>query len=163
MYLNWFREGKEPIDSEAVNTLRNNVARYTLIQRVLYKEGFLTPLLRCLGELKKERIVHEDVCGRHIGGRCLAVKVLRAGFFFSTLRNICLWYVKKCDKCQQHSNEIKVPTERLYSLVSPWPFYKWGIDILGTFPMSIRQFKFIVVAIKYFTKWIELEPLTTKK
>ncbi|XP_074326700.1 uncharacterized protein LOC141664647 [Apium graveolens] len=46
------------------------------------------------------------------------------------------------------------------------PFCKWGMDILGPFPIASGQRKFIVVAINYFTKWIEakaLAKITTKK
>ena len=42
----------------------------------------------------------------------------------------------------------------------------WGIDILGPFPLAIRQMKYLIVAIEYFTKWIEAEPvaqITTHK
>ncbi|XP_074342279.1 uncharacterized protein LOC141679772 [Apium graveolens] len=42
----------------------------------------------------------------------------------------------------------------------------WGMDILGPFPMASGQRKFIVVAIDYFTKWIEakaLAKITTKQ
>ncbi|KAL0415847.1 UNVERIFIED_CONTAM: Gag-Pol polyprotein [Sesamum latifolium] len=34
-----------------------------------------------------------------------------------------------------------------------------GIDILGPFPQAIAQKKFIVVAVEYFTKWVEAEAL----
>jgi len=34
-----------------------------------------------------------------------------------------------------------------------------GIDILGPFPLAIRQMKYLIVAIQYFTKWIEAEPV----
>ena len=44
-------------------------------------------------------------------------------------------------------------------MVAPWPFAKWGLDILGPFPMGMRQRKFLVVRIDYFTKWVEAEPL----
>ena len=47
-----------------------------------------------------------------------------------------------------------------YSKVS-WPFHKWGIDILGPSPLVPRQLKFLVIAIDFFTKWIEVEPLPT--
>ncbi|XP_074374583.1 uncharacterized protein LOC141714992 [Apium graveolens] len=42
----------------------------------------------------------------------------------------------------------------------------WGMDILGPFPVASGQRKSIVVAIDYFTKWIEakaLAKITTKK
>jgi len=53
----------------------------------------------------------------------------------------------------------KAPPEELKSIYSPWPFHTWGIDILGPFPLAIRQMKYLVVAIEYFTKWIEAEPV----
>ena len=31
---------------------------------------------------------------------------------------------------------------------------------MGSFPLGIRQMKFLVVGIDYFTKWVEAEPLT---
>ena len=45
------------------------------------------------------------------------------------------------------------------AIYSPWPFHTWGIDILGPFPLAIRQMKYLIVAIEYFTKWIEAEPV----
>ncbi|XP_074337256.1 uncharacterized protein LOC141674446 [Apium graveolens] len=42
----------------------------------------------------------------------------------------------------------------------------WGMDILGPFPVASGQRKFIVVALDYFTKWIEakaLDKITTKQ
>ena len=31
----------------------------------------------------------------------------------------------------------------------------------GPFPTALRQLKFLVVGIDYFTKWVEVEPLAT--
>lgn len=47
------------------------------------------------------------------------------------------------------------------SISSPWPFYQWGIDIVGPFPEAPGRVKFLVVAIDYFTKWVEAEPLAS--
>ncbi|XP_019171927.1 PREDICTED: uncharacterized protein K02A2.6-like [Ipomoea nil] len=41
------------------------------------------------------------------------------------------------------------------------PFAKWGIDLLGSLPVAPGGLKFCVVAIDYFTKWVEAEPLAT--
>ncbi|GJY43595.1 reverse transcriptase domain-containing protein [Tanacetum coccineum] len=41
------------------------------------------------------------------------------------------------------------------------PFYKWGIDIAGPFPEGHGKVKFLIVAIDYFTKWIEVKPVAT--
>nr|KYP63982.1 Transposon Ty3-I Gag-Pol polyprotein [Cajanus cajan] len=45
-------------------------------------------------------------------------------------------------------------------MMSAWPFSQWGMDILGPFPPAKGQLKFLLVAIDYFTKWIEACPLT---
>ena len=66
---------------------------------------------------------------------------------------------KRCDKCQRFATVTRQPPEELTTILSPWPFSKWGIDILGPLPLSRGQCKFIVVAIDYFTKWAEAEPL----
>jgi len=36
-------------------------------------------------------------------------------------------------------------------------FHTWGIDILDHFPLAIRQMKYLIVVIEYFTKWIEVK------
>ena len=46
-------------------------------------------------------------------------------------------------------------------MTAPWPFAQWGLDIMGPFPTALRQQKFLVVGIYYFTKWVEGEPLAT--
>ena len=45
-------------------------------------------------------------------------------------------------------------------IIKPWPFRGWGIDLIGQiFPPSSKGHKFILVAIDYFTKWVEAIPL----
>ena len=67
--------------------------------------------------------------------------------------------VKKCDKCQQFGNVQRLPTERLMTITSPWPFAQWVIDIVGPLPLGKGQVKFLLVAINYFTKWVEAKAL----
>ena len=52
----------------------------------------------------------------------------------------------------------------LNSLSSPWPFAAWGIDIIGEIrPNTLNGHKYIVVAIDYFSRWIEAESFGTLK
>ena len=69
--------------------------------------------------------------------------------------------VKKCNKCQRFGNVQRLPAERLTTITSPWPFAQWGIDIVGPLPRGKGQVKFLLVAIDYFTKWVEAEALST--
>ena len=43
---------------------------------------------------------------------------------------------------------------------SPWPFTQCRIDIMGPLPLGKKQLRFMIVAIDYITKWVEVEPLT---
>ena len=61
-------------------------------------------------------------------------------------------YVKACDKCQRFSNIIRQPTEELAPMMVTWPFAQWGLDIMEPFLTMVRQLKFLVVGIDYFTK-----------
>ena len=69
--------------------------------------------------------------------------------------------VKKCDKCQRFGNVQCLPTEILTTISSPWPFAQWRIDIVSPLPQGKGQVKFLLVAIDYFTKWVEAKALAT--
>ena len=43
-------------------------------------------------------------------------------------------------------------------MTTPWPFATWGIDIIGEItPKASNGHRYILVAIDYFTKWVEAE------
>ena len=55
-----------------------------------------------------------------------------------------------------HGDLIHVPPSKLHALTSPWPFSVWGIDIIEKIsPKYSSGHEFILVAIEYFTKWVE--------
>ena len=107
------------------------------------------------------REVHERICENHSGSRSLVYKFVRAGYYWPTMQKDAEAYVRACDKCQRFSNIIRQPTEELTPLTALWPFAQWGLDIMGPFPTAVRQLKFLVVGIDYFTKWVEVEALAT--
>lgn len=51
------------------------------------------------------------------------------------------------------------PPENLSSVSSPWPFAKWGVDIVGPMPSGKGNKKFLIVVVDYFTKWAKVEAL----
>ena len=70
-----------------------------------------------------------------------------------------LEYVKKCNQCQRFAPSIHQPRGILNPLFSPWPFAKWGLDIVGPFPKAAGNKRYLLVSTDYFTKWVETEPL----
>ena len=67
---------------------------------------------------------------------------------------------KHCDQCQRHAPVSKLPPENFKSISSLWPFRKWGMDIVGKFPMASGQKVFLRVVTDYFSKWVEAEALS---
>ncbi|RVW91041.1 Pol polyprotein [Vitis vinifera] len=81
---------------------------------------------------------------------------MRTGYFWLTMETDCCQFVQRCPECQIHGDLIHVPPSELHALTSPWPFSVWGIDIIGKIsPKSSSGHEFILVAIDYFTKWVE--------
>ena len=66
-------------------------------------------------------------------------------------------YTKKFDRCQWLAPILKLPVQDLISISSPWPFSQWGIDIVGPLLSASAQKKLLLVAIDYFSKWVEAE------
>ncbi|XP_057435810.1 uncharacterized protein LOC130728374 [Lotus japonicus] len=157
---------ENPPKDDDVNTRakRREASFYTVVDGELYRRGIMSPMLKCVDTKNANGImaeVHEGVCSSHIGGKSLAVKIVRAGFYWPTMKKDCLEYVKKCEKCQVFSDLHKAPPEELTTMMAPWPFAMWGVDILGPFPVAKAQMKYIIVAVDYFTKWIEAEAVAT--
>ncbi|KAK2373754.1 hypothetical protein QL285_074768 [Trifolium repens] len=162
--IRYLQDEAFPEEQEEAARIKKTAAHYAMIGDKLYKRGFAAPMLLCVGELESQRIlreIHDGSCGSHIGGRSLADKVIRAGFFWPTILSDAKGYVRSCDKCQRYAELHHAPGEPLKTVMSPWPFYMWGVDILGPFPASQGQVKFLPVAVDYFTKWIEAEPVAT--
>ena len=63
---------------------------------------------------------------------------------------------KKWHKCQVHDDLIRVPPHELNAMSSTWPFVSSGMDVRGPIePSASNGHRFILVAIDYFTKWLE--------
>jgi hypothetical protein len=58
--------------------------------------------------------------------------------------------------------EIKKQPLSLTQLIQPtWPLQRWGLDLLGPLPLAQGNLKYVVVAVEYFSKWIEAKLLAT--
>lgn len=68
---------------------------------------------------------------------------------------------RACKECQIHANIPRISSTELTSIVTAVPFARWGIDIVGPFPTASQGRKYLFLAIDYFTKWAEAEPVSS--
>ena len=154
----YITDGHLTDDLKEASKIRTRSARFTNHKGSLYKQGFFTPILKCIAGKDTDyvlREVHKGICGNHIGARALAGKVLRQGYYWPTILRDATDLVRRCKICQEHAKISRIPFEPLTSITSPWPFQQWGLDILGPLPIGKGQCRFIIVAVDYFTKWTE--------
>uniref|UniRef100_A0A2N9FUJ3 Integrase catalytic domain-containing protein n=1 Tax=Fagus sylvatica TaxID=28930 RepID=A0A2N9FUJ3_FAGSY len=126
--------GTLPDNRHEARRLKVRASRFLMLQGTLYKRGFSLPYLRCLAPDEANyvmREIHEGVCGDHSGARALQRKIVRAGYYWPSMKADAYQFVQRCDKCQRFANHLHSPPTVL------------------------------VVAIDYFTKWVEAEPLAT--
>ncbi|XP_071901042.1 uncharacterized protein [Coffea arabica] len=128
------------------------------LKGVLYRKSYLQQRLKCVTPEKGSyvlRELHEGVCGNHVGPRVLAKKGMLSRYYWPTIFWDSAELVARCKSCQLHAPIHHAPTQEMIPLHSPWPFFQWGIDLLGPFPRAPRGYDHLVVAIDYFTKWVE--------
>ena len=162
--ISFLQDGHFSQDIEEARKVKKRVARFTILNNTLYKRGFSMPYLKCVDEEEAKYIleeIHEGVCRDPAGPRSLVSKVIRTGYFWPTMQVDARELIKKCDQCQRFGNVQRLPTEKLTTISSPWPFAQWGIDIVDPLPQGKGQVKFLLVTIDYFTKWVEVEALAT--
>jgi len=67
-------------------------------------------------------------------------------------------YVRTCKNCQKrHRHQGEAPLKPI--IKHPTPFYQVGIDIMGPLPKMLSGYRYIVIAIDHFTKWVEARAL----
>ena len=104
--IHYLRIGTLSADNLAVHKVKHQAPHYVLLDDKLYKRSYSLPLLKCLLPSKADyamREVHEGICGNHLRGRVLAYKILRQGYYWPTMQEDAVQYVKWCDAYQQHA------------------------------------------------------------
>ncbi|PKI68880.1 hypothetical protein CRG98_010735 [Punica granatum] len=113
------------------NTLRRLAVHYFLSGETLYRRSFDATLLRCIDVHESRRLmeeVHEGNCEPHMNGLMLAKKLMRLGYYWSTMETDCVKHVRHYHRCQVYADQIKAPPNELRLMTAPWPFSMWGMD-----------------------------------
>jgi hypothetical protein len=69
-------------------------------------------------------------------------------------------YYKGCESCQKFRDVQLTPTAMLHPIIKRWSFRGWALDFVGQIhSASSKGHQFVLVAMDYFTKWMEVVPL----
>ncbi|GJW91548.1 reverse transcriptase domain-containing protein, partial [Tanacetum coccineum] len=137
--IEFISKGTLPHEQKDARRIRSTAQRFELRNGVLYRRSFLQPWLRCVGPIQADyvlREIHAGSCSMHSGPRSVVARALRSGYYWPTMHRDARDIIKKCNDCQ-------------------------GIDIAGPFLVAAGGLKFLIVAIDYFTKWIEAKAVAT--
>ncbi|GJV08536.1 reverse transcriptase domain-containing protein [Tanacetum coccineum] len=135
-----------PVEVKKARAVKRKSWRFSIINGTLYKKSFLGPWLRCVGPLQANyvlREIHEGSYSMHAGTRSVVAKALRIGYYWPTMHEDARKLIRACQDCQVHKPIPRSPQQKLSPITSPWPFYKWGIDIAGPFSKGPEKVKFI--------------------
>lgn len=142
--------------------LRHNAKNYLIIDNTLYRRGVDLILRRCLNHEEVESVLNDAHGGAyqgHLSRLEIAQKILRVGYFWSSIFKDCMNSVKKCHAYQLFTRKMHVHPNPLFLVITMGPFTKWGIDFTMCNPASAKGHHYIIVAMDYFTKWAEAMPI----
>ncbi|GJS85671.1 reverse transcriptase domain-containing protein [Tanacetum coccineum] len=121
-----------------------------VIRRCVYGQEAIDILTSC----------HNGPTGGYHGANYTAKKVFDSGFYRLTIYRDAHDLVTRCDACQRQG-KISQKDEMPQNAIQVCEIFDvWGIDFMGPFPSS-RGNKYILVAVDYLSKWVEVKALPT--
>jgi hypothetical protein len=137
--------------------------RYVLIGDDMFYKTLEGLLLKCLGLVESNRLlheVHEGTCGTYQSAHKMKWLIRRSGYYWLTMLEDCFEYYKGCQAYQRFGKIQIVPASVMNPIIKPWPFRGWGMDMIGKIsPPSSKGHQFILAITDYFTKWVEVIPM----
>jgi len=68
--------------------------------------------------------LYDGICGSHVGRRALSLKVVKAGYYWPTMREDCMRYAQRCKQFQKHADWHHAPPKSCDQYIAP------GLSIL---------------------------------
>ncbi|XP_050233340.1 uncharacterized protein LOC126681828 [Mercurialis annua] len=156
--IKWFES--PDMTSRRLQTLALN---YVVMADELYKRGSDGLLFRCISPREAMFVlaeVHEGIAGAHKAGPQMRWLIHKYAFYWLKMEQDCIRYSRGCEACQKCGPVQHVPTETLHSIIKPWPFCGWAVDLIGKiYPSSSKGHAFVIIATDYYSKWVEAAPL----
>ncbi|OMP00134.1 Integrase, catalytic core [Corchorus capsularis] len=154
--------GVLPQDTKKAYALRRSAVRFFVDNGILFRKGFTGEPLRCLSAAEAIKVmaeIHSGDCGEYQGKKKLYQQLISCGYYWPQMKKVSKEYVKRCSTCQFHGGMIHTHPSVLQDIQTPWPFNTWGLDLIGPIHLASDGKIWILLATKYFTKWVEVEAL----
>jgi hypothetical protein len=85
---------------------------------------------------------------------------MRQGFYWPAMIDKATKLVSTYEACQRFSRKTKDPAQPVQLIAPSWPLQRWSINIIGKLTPAQGNYTLVVIAVEYFTKWIEAKLLT---
>nr|GEW11495.1 reverse transcriptase domain-containing protein [Tanacetum cinerariifolium] len=144
MIMEYLKDGTLPTDQKEARKLCIKARQYEFWEGVLYRQSFLKPWLRCVRPLQADYVIQEIYEGSgsmYAGPRSVIAKAMRLGYYWPIMHQDARDMTRTCNACQVHRPVPRNPQQPLTLIMTPCPFYKWGIDIASPFPKGPGKVK----------------------
>uniref|UniRef100_A0A2N9GXZ0 Integrase zinc-binding domain-containing protein n=1 Tax=Fagus sylvatica TaxID=28930 RepID=A0A2N9GXZ0_FAGSY len=134
-FLEYLLKGIFPPNPKDVYRLKRLAMRYFVEGGTLFRKGFHGEPLRCLSLPESQMVIretHARECGEHQGKKRLYQCLLTLGYYWPKMKKDAADFVKTC--------------------------HTW-LDLIGPINPASGGYIWILMATKYFTKWVEAIPL----
>src|SRR6266536_5704407 len=100
---------------------------------------------------------HDNPTSAHQGAEAMRQQINKR-YVWKGMTSDIKEYVKSCYECQRRGGPKE--NNRKRTIVPMDIFERWGIDIVGSLSQMEDGYRYIVVAMDYFSRWPEARPLT---
>lgn len=140
---------------------------FVLRNNVLYRHNFSSSgseWLLVVPQGLRDPVLHElhaSPTSGHLGVLRTYARI-KERFYWAGMYKSVYKYVTACDQCQRHKTTNLRPAGLLHPLEPPsTPFFRVGVDLLGSFPPLSADNRWIVVAIDHQTRYAETKAVPT--
>jgi hypothetical protein len=141
---------------------KSQALRYFTEGSSLFKKGLAGEPLRCVGPLESRaalKVADAGECEEHQGKKKLYQQLLSLRYYWPTMKKDAAEFVKTCHTCQVQASLIYSHPTTLQNMAHPMAIPHLGLDLIGPINPASGEYIWILVAIEYFTKWVEAIPL----